>query len=285
MKVNEIITAQIIKALENNIIPWKKNWISHNLPPQSIDGYKYRGINYFLTMLSPFNDPRWLTFKKAQQLGATIKKGSHSIPIVYWNYQEKIEIDENGNEKKNKIPFMKYYLVFNVEQLEGGNIKQLEINTEKFIWDPIKEAENIIASMPNKPQIFEGKKPAYSSIDDILFIPPKENFISPEAYYETLFHELGHSTGHSSRLNRKMGNVFGTVEYSKEELIAEMTSSFLCGSCGISQAVIENQTAYISNWLNVLHKDNNFVIQAAQAAQKAFDYIINTASNQIEEAA
>ena len=107
---------------------------------------------------------------------------------------------------------------------------------------------------------------------------PKSNlFKSDEEYYSTLFHELTHSTGHTSRLNRgeiSKTSLFGSHDYSKEELVAEMGSAFLCGHCGIEPAVIENQAAYIQNWLKKLQSNKKWLVYAAAKAQKAADFIL-----------
>jgi antirestriction protein ArdC len=108
-------------------------------------------------------------------------------------------------------------------------------------------------------------------------MPVPESFESPEAFYSVLFHELGHSTGHKSRLAR--GGVtdpqrFGNHEYSKEELIAEMSASFLRAFAGIdTEPLADNSAAYLASWLRVLRKDSRMVVFAAAGAQKAVDHI------------
>jgi antirestriction protein ArdC len=109
-------------------------------------------------------------------------------------------------------------------------------------------------------------------------MPPKERFDHPEAYYATLFHELVHSTGHESRLGRPgitESIEFGKRTYSKEELVAEMGATFLCGQTGIENAVINNSASYIASWLRRLQNDPRLVVQAAAQSQKAADYILN----------
>ena len=119
---------------------------------------------------------------------------------------------------------------------------------------------------------------------DIIKMPLKEKFFSVEEYYSTLFHEMAHSTGHECRLNRKTlleANSQGSGVYSKEELVAEITSAFLCAEAGIQNQVFENQAAYISNWASKLKDKPSMIIEASQKAQKAFDYITNN-SNPME---
>jgi antirestriction protein ArdC len=109
-------------------------------------------------------------------------------------------------------------------------------------------------------------------------MPKPERFDSSEAYYSTLFHELTHSTGHTDRLGRKgiMDTVmFGSSDYSREELVAEMGSAFLCGETGILEPCIDRSSAYIAGWLKALRNDRKLVVTAAAQAQKAADYILN----------
>jgi antirestriction protein ArdC len=109
-------------------------------------------------------------------------------------------------------------------------------------------------------------------------LPVPEAFESPEEYYSTAFHELTHATGHTSRVGRKgilEPSYFGSHEYSKEELVAEMGAAFLCGHAGIEQRTIENSAAYIKGWLKALKNDQKLLVMAAAQAQKASDYILN----------
>ena len=121
-----------------------------------------------------------------------------------------------------------------------------------------------------------GTQAYYRPLTDDVRLPEPTRFASSEEYYATLFHELVHSTGHSKRLDRKLDTdpkPFGSPDYGREELVAEMGAAFLCGHSGIKPAVIENQTAYINGWLRQLKEDKRLVIAAAGAAQKAADWI------------
>ena len=103
--------------------------------------------------------------------------------------------------------------------------------------------------------------------------------LNPGQFTATLFHELVHSTGHASRLNRSTlieSAGFGSNPYCREELIAEMGASFLCGQAGIAERTIENSAAYIQGWLEQLHNDKTLIVQAAAQAQKAADFILGT---------
>jgi antirestriction protein ArdC len=183
---------------------------------------------------------------------------------------------------------LRYYSVFNVEQCDGIEYPKPDVPT--FEFTPIERAEQIVAGMPNKPEITSGGDSAYyrPSLDQVN-MPPKERFERPEYFYDTLFHELTHATGHESRLNRKgvadkdEHSQFGSDPYAREELVAEMGASFLCGHAGIVERTIDNSAAYIGHWLEQLKQDPRLVIVAAGQAQKAADYILGTQPEQPTE--
>lgn len=117
----------------------------------------------------------------------------------------------------------------------------------------------------------------YLPSTDTIRIAAPERFETRESYYATLFHELSHSTGHKSRLNRDLGeevSPFGSPDYSKEELVAEMGSAFLCAASGISPPTIEQSAAYIDGWRKKLKDERRLVVQAAGQGQRAADHIL-----------
>jgi antirestriction protein ArdC len=143
---------------------------------------------------------------------------------------------------------------------------------------PIDAAEEVVRHVPNPPSIkYGGRVACYFPSRDEVQVPDRRNFTDGDEFYSTLFHELAHSTGHESRLDREgvtTNWAFGSNEYSEEELIAEMTSSFLCGFAGIGQKTMPNTTAYIGAWLRKLQADPRYIVKAASKAQKAADFIL-----------
>ena len=114
---------------------------------------------------------------------------------------------------------------------------------------------------------------------DYVQVPTMEQFPKAEEYYSTLFHEMTHSTGHTSRLNRFTGAAkaaaFGSEEYSKEELIAEIGAAALVNRCGIeTRHSFRNSAAYLQSWIKALRNDNTLIIGAAGKAEKAVAYIL-----------
>jgi len=277
MKVYEIITNIILTKLEEGTIPWQRPWNTREAIPRNLLSKKaYQGINAFILGCQHYSSPYWLTFKQCKDLGGNIRKGEQGTPVVYWNW---LEIEEDG-EMERKVPFMRYYTVFNVAQCENIPADKMPTTTKTVNnhMDKIKQCEGIVDTWKDKPEVRHGKQQAcYMPFSDLVHMPALESFIHSEEYYSTLFHELTHSTGHEKRLNRQgITEIapFGTPLYSKEELVAEMGAAFLCGFAGIEHATIDNSAAYIQGWLKKLKNDKKLVIIAATQAQKAANYIL-----------
>jgi antirestriction protein ArdC len=281
IKVYEVINNRIMELLEQGTVPWRKTWNAQsNMPKNMVSKKEYRGVNIFLLACMPYNSPYWMTFKQVVDKGGHVKRGEKSSPVIFWKWFDRIGADSDDPDTatiNGKIPMLRYYSVFNIEQTEGIEppVTTETVNT----FTPIERAEQIIAGMPYKPEIKHGgNRAAYSPMLDYVKLPVQESFDSPEEYYNTCFHELSHATGHASRLGRKgvlEPSYFGSHEYSKEELVAEMGASFLCGYAGIENKTIENSAAYISGWLRELKNDKKLLAMAAAQAQKASDYILN----------
>lgn len=269
----QVITDRIMELLEEGVAPWHKPWKGGGEAMNLVSKRGYRGINRFLLNAASYASPYWLTFNQAKTQGGAIKKGEKSTPVVFWKLLEKE--DQKTGEKK-EVPVLRYYRVFNLEQTEGIEGPPAEDADEKE-FTPMERCEKLVAAMPNPPKLQHLRQAAwYRPSQDLVNMPKPESFVSSEEYYSTLFHELAHATGHESRLKRPTLTdmaPFGSTNYSKEELVAEMTAAFLCGATGIANATIDNSAAYLNGWLKKLKKDNMLVVQAAAQAQKAADYI------------
>lgn len=279
-KINEMITQRMIERIQaTGSLPWRKPWVSSGARPQNLFSRKpYRGVNAFLLHMMGYAQPFFLTMKQANELGGRIRKGEKAVPVVFWKMVEH-DAEKRPDEEQKSYVVLRYYHVFNVAQCDGlpeDKIPKLETPDREV--NPIEAAELLVADMPNRPELKYGRSyAAYSPLGDEVRMPSPEMFLSDEAFYSTLFHELVHSTGHSSRLARKGVtdlNRFGSHEYSKEELVAEMGAAFLCGHCGILPQVQDNTAAYMNCWLERLKADPSMLITAGQQAQKAYDYIV-----------
>jgi len=280
--IYQVVTDKIISFMDaGNLPPWRHPIINHGgagFPKNLTTGKEYRGVNIFLlgmtAWMEGYSSAHWLTFKQCKEKGGQVRKGEKATPIIFWKLYEK-EDKESG--EVTKLPVLRHYNVFSVEQCEGIEAPDM-VTAEPIEFKPIDAAERIVGGYPNPPTIEQGGNAAfYVARDDKIKISEPQNFETSEAYYATLFHELAHSSGHKKRLNRPdvaNTHVFGTPEYGKEELTAEFGSAMLCGQSGISPATIEQSAAYISGWKKKIKSDNKLVIQAAALAQRAADHIL-----------
>ncbi len=275
--VYEIVTNKIIELLEEGTVPWQRPWKSKEGARNLVSGKPYRGINQILLNCSEYESDFYLTFKQAKDKGGHVRKGEKSTLVVFWKLLNTVSETDNpdSNSKLIKIPYLRYYRVFNLDQIDGIEPPKEEEVINPFT--PIEQAEQIIDNMPLRPSIqYKGSQAVYSPMLDAVTLPPKEAFTSPASLYSTLFHELSHATGHAKRVGRTgvtEPTYFGSHDYSQEELVAELSASMLCGVAGI-ESTIENSAAYISGWLSVLKKNKKLLVLAASQAQKSADYIL-----------
>ncbi len=269
----EKVTAAIISALESGVVPWRKPWTG--MVPMNGETHRpYRGINSLVLGSCGNADPRWLTWNGVQRLGGKVRRGERSSPVVLWKFCE--ERDASG-EVVQRVPFLRYFSVWNVAQCDGLSLMPLSALIPITNHNPIAAAEAVIANMPQRPVIEHGQDAAwYRPGSDVVGMPGRERFRAIEAYYSTLFHELAHATGHSSRLNRQevtRATFFGSEEYSREELVAEFAAAFLCNHAGID-STRDQSAAYVGSWLRALRDDGRMAVWAAGRAQKAADFIL-----------
>ena len=275
--VYDIVSERIIARLESSEIPWKQSWALSGPPMNFITKRPYRGINILLLSSLSYETNYFLTLKQLSEIGGKVKEGEKSQIVVFWKWPDKNDTAKEEEQKK-VAPILRYYSVFNIGQCEGIPIHMIPapvINDN----NPIDICENIVIGMPFLPLIKHKENRAYyHPFYDYINMPKIEKFDSSESYYDVLFHELVHSTGHQSRLNRKevvMLKSNGADEYSFEELVAEIGSSFLNSIAGIDQSQFDNNVAYIKGWLAKLRNNKRFVIDAAVKAQKAVDFILD----------
>jgi len=275
----KVITDKILEKLEQGTVPWHQPW-STEMSKNLVSRKEYRGINIFVLGSMGYANPYWLTFKQADQLGGHVRRGEKSTPVVFWKWMEKnaTDLNEDGEPRNKSYPVLRYYKVFNLDQCDAIPVEKIPALETRQDFHPIQEAEAVVRDMPHAPEIdHESRQALYRPSTDSIEMPPSELFGSDEEYYSTLFHELTHSTGHRSRLHRFNDEElapFGSGDYSKEELIAEMGAAFLCGHCTIVNRTIDNSAAYIQGWLNRLRNDKKLVVLAGAQAQKAADCIL-----------
>jgi len=273
-KVTDILVAKAIEQLDNGIAPWQRPWSADSWPHNATTEKAYHGSNVFLLNLRGYAHGAWLTFNQAKARGAMVRKGEHATPIVFWKFLDKVSVLPDGSEKHESIPMLRYFSVFNVEQLaETGDIK-----TESKATDipHVDSADAILSGYTDGPTLHhdQSARAFYSPDDDSVHMAARENHVSVSAYYSTLFHELVHSTGHASRLDRiSKRAASGNGDYSREELVAEMGAVMLCSIAEVTPN-IDNSATYLASWARKLRDDSSLFITASGNAQKAVDRII-----------
>ena len=200
-------------------IPWEKPWNTLGSAPQSVHGKRYRGFNAmwldFVQNRQGYKDCRWITYNQAKKQGGQVRKGEKSQAVTLWmqsyNHQSscpvrksKVACDNIGRGKCQRYMLLRYYSVFNVEQVDGLDLKPLPVAIEND-FDPIEAAEQVVNDYLERENIslINGSAAYYTPSLDQVTVPEMKTFRTIESYYSTLFHECGHSTGHESRLNRK----------------------------------------------------------------------------------
>jgi len=277
--IYERVTNQIIAQMEKGNRPWIRSWDIDLSLPQRVTGETYRGINIILLWNTALNfgykQPRYMTFKQAQELKAHVRKGEKGHLVVkYGTFTPKDATITTTGDDAQKVPYLKGYTVFNVEQIEGLPDKYYADEMVEHIVPEqrITEVEAFVAATGVK-IVHHGHRACYQGAEDSIIMPPFETFHSPEDYYSTLLHELAHWTGAKIRLDRKNGKRFGDKDYAFEELVAELAACFVGASLGL-RVDVENSAAYIDNWLKGLRKDKRFFLSACSQAQSAADYLL-----------
>jgi antirestriction protein ArdC len=184
--------------------------------------------------------------------------------------EERQRAERDGDEP-NAIPFLKRFTVFNTDQCEKLAPELTSAPAPVPDGRILPHAEALIRAMGVEFRI-GGERAFYSPVHDFIQVPRPEAYFEPINWHRTALHELGHWVGHPSRLARDLTGAFGSASYAKEELVAEMTSAFVCASLGIVPTV--RHADYIGSWLEVLREDDRAIVRAASAASKAADYLL-----------
>jgi antirestriction protein ArdC len=278
--LREELTSKIIASLEQGRIPWQCPWVT---PFNPVTGTVYSGVNRlrlgFAGEEKGYDDPRWVTYLQAKKAGWQVKAGAKATQIEHWQWYDgftivdSCEVDENSDtdgvliKLNSKKPTCRIYSVFNAAQIEG---------MPELVKEPVETivvAERIIKNSSAKIDHICGNEAFYNKTSDVIIMPKRDFFKSAEGYYGTILHELAHWTGHKSRFNRNLSCSFGSAEYAKEELRAELASCFMNHELGTTADYINN-AAYIQSWIQALKKDNSEIFKAAADAEKISNYLL-----------
>jgi antirestriction protein ArdC len=276
------VTGRVIAELEQGRLPWVQPWdgaaCGCTMPANAASGRRYSGINVLILWAAVieggFASQRWLTYRQAQAAGGNVRKGEKGTTVCYadrFTPKREEERAQDEDREARSVAFLKRFTVFNVEQCEGlpeALTRSPELPAEA---DILPQVRSLIDASGADFRIGGGEA-YYSPRADYVAVPPQAAFHEPVNWYRTALHELGHWTGHASRLDRNQRGTFGSADYAREELVAEMASAFACASLSIRPSV--RHADYIGSWLAVLREDEKAIVRAASAASKAADYLL-----------
>lgn len=285
--VYQMVTDRITAQLEQGNIPWRKPWTGASVDNGGAINYVSRRPYSLINQLVLGKPGEYLTWKQIEELKGKVKKGAKAGMVVFFKtltIEDKDHIDpETGEPQKKNIPYLQYYNVFHLDDVEGISPKIVPGAAPTV--EPIEAAEKVIADyLSRQPKLrFQNDKPSnrayYSPSQDMVVVPMLSQYAIPAEYYSTTFHELTHSTIPASRCDRVSENAsafFGNEDYSREELVAEIGSAMLCNRVGIeAKKAFRNSVAYIKGWLKALKNDNKMIVWAAGRAEKAAKFILN----------
>ena len=285
------VTDRIIQQLEQGIIPWHKPWKMSGLSIKGATDLRKLAFNRITkTAYSALNQMllsrvgEYASYKQWQNVGGKVKKGAKAEIVVFWKWIEtKTKDPKTDEDKLVKIPFLRYYQVFHIDDVDG--VKPLTFEEVKepseTAFDPEEQAEELMNAYQEREDIsirYGGNSAFYAPMQDYIQLPERYQFGKKASeFYSTAFHEIVHSTGHKDRLDRENFFAgFGSENYSKEELVAEIGSAGLLNLLNIETAsTFTNSVAYIQSWVKTLRNDKKMIVQASSKAEKAVRYIID----------
>jgi antirestriction protein ArdC len=280
------VTTRIIEELEKGVVPWRRPWnpdscSGPDAPVNAVTGMPYHGINVILLGMHPATsttgDPRFCTYKQAQDKGWQVRKGEKSTPIVFYRPLE-VENDKYDPAKEDShatrlIGLLRTFAVFHIGTQVDGAPPYIPPTVEDTPW---RRPEAVSTIMQNSGAVFRtgGDRAFYSPMGDFIQLPPDNAFHGPEYFAAVAAHEMIHWTGAKHRLDRDQSGAKGSRLYATEELVAETGSAFVGATLNIPSP-IENTASYIDHWLAILKADKRAIFHAAAAAQKAADLLLN----------
>jgi hypothetical protein len=257
--VADVIAQRFITALENGTAPWQKPWVSVS-PQNAVRKTPYTGVNAF-TLAFFGTDDYYLTFNQVKALGGKIEEGTQALPIQFWS-----KVEDKKSKTGKEFMFARFYKVF---PLNKCGLPDFPRANKVIKFTPVEQAEALLANNLT-PVTFGGSSAYYRPSHHTINIPSKESFKSVDKFYATIFHEIGHSL--MSKEQRALGsNSFGSENYAKEELVAELFASLCLNHCGLlTDTTFDHNASYIANWLETLKNDKSLISKASTEAFRRF---------------
>jgi len=279
----QIVTDKLIGLLEKGVKPWTRSWSSNgeSVFKNLASGHCYTGINPIICAIDMLslgsNDPYFVGFSQAKELGWKLQKGSKATWLG-WGRSFPVE-EEDGTQKWAGAA--KWLNVFHCSLFDDADAEikisdriasyntgdRSEVNPDARI----PEVEDFI-NLTGAKISYGGGRAFYTPTADAIQMPAINSFESANSFYATMIHELTHWTGHSSRCDRTLSGKFGSKDYAYEELIAEIGAAFGCNDFGIDSEM-DSHASYIDSWLERMKSDKKFFFKAASEARKANQFL------------
>ena len=291
--VYKMVTDRVLEMINKGIIPWNKPWsFSGKSEDEQAINYvtrkPYSLINQWLLM----EPGEYLTFKQVVAAHGKIRKGAKARFVVFFTHVPIEKKDERTGETEiATYPFLRYYNVFHIKDTEGiaskieatvpdAPVADLPVCAEAdAAIDAYVASQNGLRFINDK----ESDRAYYSPAEDKVVVPMRSQFNEMAEYYSTAFHELTHSTLIESRCNRRTAGAvafYGSREYSREELVAEMGAAMLCSNFKVdTEKAFRNSVGYLQGWAGKLKNDPRAIVVAAGKAEKAVRYILGERGN------
>ncbi|QDT59429.1 DNA primase TraC [Stieleria bergensis] len=279
-EIRQDITNRIVAALEQDLLPWRKPWsTSPNVGRAAnfTSGNNYSGVNPLLLELHRmkfnFQSRWWGTYRQWEAKGCMVKRRPDGVKSGEWGcrivFAKPVtkKKEKDGKQLEDKFFMLRNFTVFSADQVEGEFAESLKVQDE--------EPTGTVPDFAPADELIEGtgadirhggESAFYRPSDDYIQMPNKHRFDPIGSYYESLFHELAHWS--ESRLG-------WTASYAMNELVAEMSASFISTELGVPQGEsFENHAAYIKSWLKAMNDDPSFIFKASTQASKVADYLL-----------
>lgn len=287
------ITNLIIRKLEEGVAPWSRPWrvTGAGGRPLRHCGTPYTGINtVYLWAIADANGYRsryWMTYRQAEALGANVRRGESGSLSVYYSSFKKTEANPlTGAETEKNIRFLRHYVVFNADQIDGLPAYFYPGAEDDDPVDPSARQSAIDAFFGAIPADVRhgGNRAFFHPTLDYIQMPHPRSFKSMDHYASVRAHETTHWSGGTTRLARTFGKRFGDQAYAFEELVAEIGSGLVCAQLALPNALHDNHASYVAHWLGILRADKTAIIHAAAKAEQAFNYLLAFGSDQRAQA-
>lgn len=293
-KYSDLIQAtaeRMLDLMKQGTIPWRRPWNDSNAPQNGsingpwnpVTGKAYRGGNTLILrgaqLVRGYEDSRWLTYKQAATIGAQVKRGEKGQQIAYWDFSKTGKAQEGeqpaveSEEKGYQGPSVFVATVFHSSQIDN-----MPEPPPPFIMpESIRNLRVRELLDRHQPKLHHdgGNRAFYSVATDSIHVPKAGSFQDPINYLSTVLHEMAHWTGAKHRLDRDQTGRFGTQEYAKEELVAELSSCFIIDRLGIAlgKEHEEQHAAYLQSWMKAIADDPKCLFRAASQAEKVMTFL------------